>query len=139
MFYHSSIASKLNAPTELDLYAVLELQPGASADEIRRQYKRLAKAFHPDLNRAPEASTRMKALNEAYAVLGDPTRRAIYDSLSGVRWGTEAEEGPAGRGLRRFEHDLDNEMPIAEVLGRKRAARELLVRKTDYRLYHVSS
>ncbi len=84
----------------------------------------------------------MKALNQAYHVLGDPSRRAIYDSLSGVaRWGGSQSNGAAGGGqsLRRFEGDLDNELSIAEQLGRKRAAADLLVRKTDYRQYYVSS
>lgn len=136
-----AIASKLNAPTELDLYAVLGVESDASDEAIRRQYKRLAKAFHPDLNPDPMAAPRMKALNEAYRVLGDPERRALYDNLAGVkRWGREdVDERSAGRGLRRFELDLDNEISIPEMLSRKRAAKELLVRKTDYRLYYVSS
>jgi len=83
----------------------------------------------------------MKALNEAYHVLGDPSRRAVYDNLAGIkRWGNE--DGGSrynGRGLKRFELELDNEISVQEMLSRKRAARELLVRKTDYRLYYVSS
>ena len=84
----------------------------------------------------------MTALNEAYRVLGDPTRRAAYDNLWRIsRW--DGEDGPAGssggRSLRRFENEIDNELSIPEMLSRKRAARELLIRKTDYRLYHVSS
>lgn len=83
----------------------------------------------------------MKALNEAYRVLGDPSRRALYDNLTGnTRWaGEDARDLASGRGLRRFELELDNEISVQETLSRKRAARELLVRKTDYRLYYVSS
>jgi curved DNA-binding protein CbpA len=84
---------------------------------------------------------RMKALNEAYRVLGDPARRAEYDSVLGIkRWADQESYGGAGgRGIKRFEFELDNEMSIQEMLSRKRGARELLVRKADYRLYHVSS
>jgi curved DNA-binding protein CbpA len=102
----------------------------------------LAKAHHPDVNPDPAASARMKALNEAYRVLGDPARRAVYDDLCGTkRWAEQDRDGfDAGdRGLRRYENDLDSEISIPEMLSRKRAARELLVRKTDYRLYYVSS
>lgn len=141
MFYTGD-TSKLNAPTELDLYAVLGVEPEAGDEDIRRQYKRLAKLHHPDLNADPSAASRMKALNEAYRVLGDADRRAAYDSLSGLRrWVQDAvyERGPAGRGVRRYEGELDTEMSVSEALGRRRGARELLVRKTDYRLYYVSS
>src|SRR5579864_3744338 len=84
----------------------------------------------------------MKALNEAYRVLGDPARRAVYDDTWRIkRWAEDDDFGgvAGGRSLRRFENDLDNELSIPEMLGRKRAARELVVRKTDYRLYYVSS
>ncbi len=83
----------------------------------------------------------MKALNEAYRVLGDPVRRAVYDNLCGIkRWADEDSFGsPSGRGIRGYEAELDNELSIQEMFGRKRAAKELLVRKTDYRMYHVSS
>jgi curved DNA-binding protein CbpA len=121
---------------------VLGVESDASDEVIRRQFKRLAKAFHPDLNPDPAAAVRMKALNEAYRVLGDAARRATYDNMCGIkRWAEEDEFGATagGRALRRFENELDNEMSIPEMLSRKRAARELLVRKADYRLYHVSS
>ncbi|HEX6513752.1 MAG TPA: J domain-containing protein [Chloroflexota bacterium] len=124
------------------MYAVLGLEPEASDEAVRRQFKRLAKAFHPDLNPDPAAAARMKSLNEAYRVLGDPIRRATYDSLCGLkRWAEEGADSSAGggRGLRRYEHELDNEMSIPEMLSRKKAARDLLVRKADYRLYSVSS
>jgi curved DNA-binding protein CbpA len=84
----------------------------------------------------------MKALNEAYRMLGDPVRRAVYDNVRRIdRWadGEDSHSAAGGRGLKRFENDLDNEVSIQEMLSRKRAARELLVRKTDYRLYYVSS
>jgi curved DNA-binding protein CbpA len=142
LFYHVRIAGKLNAPTELDLYAVLGVDAAVSDDQIRRQYKRLAKTYHPDLNPDPEAGARMKAINEAYAILGDPARRALYDSLSGgALWRNDEprEDHQPGKGLRRFEGELDDEMSISEMLARKRASKELQVRKTDYRLYYVSS
>ena len=84
----------------------------------------------------------MKALNEAYRVLGDAARRALYDDMRGIkRWAEEDDFGgrTGGRSLRRFENELDNETSVQEMLSRKRAAHELLVRKADYRLYSVSS
>ena len=59
-------------------YVTLGVRPDASAAEIRDAYRALARRYHPD--HAPEAATRMAAINEAYRVLGEPARRAVYDA-----------------------------------------------------------
>jgi curved DNA-binding protein CbpA len=61
-----------------DLYAVLEVSPGATAGEIRAAFRRLARRHHPDLGSASPA--RMVVINRAYAVLSDPERRRRYDA-----------------------------------------------------------
>jgi curved DNA-binding protein CbpA len=63
-----------------DHYKVLELARDASPDDIQRSYRNLALRYHPDRNAAPEAATRMSAINEAWKVLGDPQRRRDYDA-----------------------------------------------------------
>jgi len=70
-----------------DYYEVLGVARGASADEIRQAYRSLAKKYHPDINKAPDAEERFKEINEAYAVLSDDTRRSSYDRFghSGVQ------------------------------------------------------
>ena len=61
-------------------YARLGLERRCDADAIRKAYRQLSKANHPDLNASmPEALARTQAINEAYAVLGSPARRAAYD------------------------------------------------------------
>ncbi len=62
-----------------DYYEVLKVNRDASPDEIRRAYRRLAKQYHPDVNKDPGAEERFKEINEAYAVLSDDERRAAYD------------------------------------------------------------
>jgi DnaJ-class molecular chaperone len=63
-----------------DPYQILGVKPAASAEEIRRAYRKLAKQFHPDLNPGKkEAETRFKAINAAYDLLSDPEKRARYD------------------------------------------------------------
>ena len=66
---------------DLDLYAVLGVERGASPDEIRGAYRRAARASHPDLHPGDaSAIERFKRVQTAYEVLGDPVRRAAYDA-----------------------------------------------------------
>ncbi|HEY9075517.1 MAG TPA: molecular chaperone DnaJ [Anaerolineaceae bacterium] len=74
-----------------DYYEVLEVKRDASADEIKAAFRRLARQYHPDVNKSPDAEERFKELNEAYAVLSDPEKRATYD-----RYGRAGLEGSGG-------------------------------------------
>ncbi len=65
-----------------DLYAVMEVNPSASAEEIKIAYRLLAQRHHPDRNPGDdEAEERFKQLQQAYSILSDPTRRKAYDRL----------------------------------------------------------
>lgn len=80
-----------------DYYEVLGLQKGASDDEIKRAFRKLAIKYHPDKNQGnKEAEEKFKEINEAYQVLSDPEKKANYD-----RFGT-AEPGGFGGGAGGF-------------------------------------
>ena len=64
-----------------DYYEVLGIAKGASEDEIKKAYRSLAKKYHPDVNKAPDAADKFKEINEAYEVLSDPQKRQNYDQF----------------------------------------------------------
>ena len=87
-----------------DYYEVLGLSKGASADEIKKGYRRKAKELHPDRNTSdPSAESKFKEANEAYDVLKDPERKAAYD-----RFGHAAFEGGMGGGGGQRQGDFSS-------------------------------
>lgn len=76
-----------------DYYGVLGVERDASAADIKRAYKRLARKFHPDVSKEPDAEERFKQVGEAYDVLRDTDKRATYDNL-GSGWHAGDEFSP---------------------------------------------
>ncbi|MBI4154857.1 DnaJ domain-containing protein [Candidatus Woesearchaeota archaeon] len=67
--------------TKRDYYEILGVNKSCSKDDIKKAYKKLAKKFHPDLNKTKDAEEKFKEISEAYAVLSDDQKRTTYDQF----------------------------------------------------------
>src|SRR5579871_5108409 len=65
---------------QIDYYAILKVSQYATPEEVKKSYRELARRYHPDVNHSADAAQQIKAINEAYHVLGDADRRATYDA-----------------------------------------------------------
>ena len=69
------------------LYETLGVSKGASADEIKKAYRRLARKYHPDVNKDPEAEEKFKEINAAYEILSDEKKKSQYDQFGDNMFG----------------------------------------------------
>lgn len=103
-----------------DYYKILGVNKNASQDEIRREFRKMARKYHPDANPDdPKAEEKFKEFGEAYEVLKDPQKRARYDQL-GANWKQYAHAGAGwpGGGRRTYTYDFRDRGFSFEDLGR---------------------
>jgi curved DNA-binding protein len=107
-----------------DYYATLGVDRSASAEEIKKSYRKLARKYHPDVSKEPNAEERFKEVAEAYETLKDPEKRAAYDQLGryapGQDFSPPPDWGDRFAGDTIFE-DLDLADLFAGLSGRRRA------------------
>jgi curved DNA-binding protein len=90
-----------------DYYAILGVKKDASQDDIQKAYRKLARKFHPDVNKAPEAEVKFKEVGEAYEVLKDPDKRQKYDQY-GSAWKRAQQTGAPPPGWDGSHFDFSN-------------------------------
>lgn len=94
-----------------DYYKTLGVSKTANEQEIKKAFRKLAREYHPDVNKAPDAEAKFKEINEAYEVLGDKDKRAQYD-----RFGTAFPGGFNGAG-GAYRNVNVGDSPFADILG----------------------
>lgn len=113
-----------------DYYARLGVERTASQDEVKRAYRKLARKYHPDVSKEPEAEARFKEIAEAYEALGDVEKRAAYDDV-GKRYNAAGEFSPPPDWNQGFEFsgrgaggpgDADHSEFFEALFGRRAGA-----------------
>ena len=104
-----------------DYYAILGVAKSASQEEIQRAYRKLARKYHPDINKEAGAEDTFKDIGEAYEVLKDPDKRKKYDAL-GANW-REGQEFTPPPGWEHFEYRVRPEGPAGFDFGEFRSGR----------------
>ncbi|MGF6238441.1 curved DNA-binding protein [Paraburkholderia sp. GAS38] len=115
-----------------DYYATLGLERGATEDDIKRAYRKLARKYHPDVTKEADGEERFKEVGEAYEVLKDPEKRAAYDRM-GSEWQNGQEFQPPPNWDEGFEfrgagHEAAGEANLDDffeaMFGHARAAQQ---------------
>ncbi|AHE98412.1 DnaJ C-terminal domain-containing protein [Thioalkalivibrio paradoxus] len=114
-----------------DYYKILGVARDATVSDIKKAYRKLARKYHPDVSKETDAEARMQEVNEAYAVLSDPEKRAAYDQLGrGYQPGEEFRPPPdwdagfefSGRGFSPSEEAAFSDF-FSELFGHMGAGR----------------
>lgn len=90
------------------LYTTLEIPAGASEAEIKKAYRKLARQYHPDVNKDPKAEEKFKEINAAYEVLSDKEKRAKYDQYGDSMFG--------GQNFHDFSRAQGGNVDLDEIL-----------------------
>ncbi|GAB2287198.1 Chaperone protein dnaJ A6, chloroplastic [Dionaea muscipula] len=108
---HCNRGSRLIVRAEADYYSVLGVSKNASKSEIKSAYRKLARSYHPDVNKEPGAEQKFKEISNAYEVLSDDEKRSIYD-----KYGEAGLKG-AGMGTGDFSNPFDIFESLFEGMG----------------------
>lgn len=100
-----------------DYYRILGVPIDASADDIKNAYRKLARRFHPDVNKAADAQARFVEIGEAYEALGDDSKRQAYDRIrsAGYREGQEIDPPMSDRPHQTGRARTGDQRPFSEM------------------------
>lgn len=110
-----------------DYYAILEIDRQSSQDEIKAAYRLLSKKWHPDLNPGKDVTQKMQDINEAYAILKDPVKKARYDFEYDNYYRTEqAKPEEKQRTESRQEYEVHDEHLKQDINEARKYAEDLV-------------
>jgi len=101
-----------------DYYATLGVARDASADDIKKSYRKLARKYHPDVSKEKDAEEKFKEVQVAYDTLSDPEKRAAYDQLGQHRPGEEFRPPPGWERHFRFEQGSFEDLDLSDLFER---------------------
>ncbi|KAG2406797.1 Chaperone protein [Vigna angularis] len=108
---HGRRGSRLIVRADADYYSILGVSKNSSKSEIKSAYRKLARSYHPDVNKEPEAEKKFKEISNAYEVLSDDEKRSIYDTYG------EAGLKGSGMGMGDFSNPFDLFETLFEGMG----------------------
>ena len=100
-----------------DYYKILGVERTASADDIKKAYRRLAHKFHPDISKERNAKEAFQDIGEAYETLKDPEKRAAYDELGSFRPGQDFRPPPEWGEAHGERHAVFDDMDLADLFA----------------------
>ena len=100
-----------------DYYKVMGVDEQASPTEIKQTYRKLARKFHPDVSKEPDAEAQFKDIGEAYAVLSDAEKRAEYDQIRALRAAGGRQRGGAEAGADMSQEEARAELTTGPPLS----------------------
>jgi molecular chaperone DnaJ len=109
--------------TKRDYYDVLGVSRNATQDQIKSSYRKLAKKYHPDINKEKGANEKFKEVQEAYDILSDPQKKQMYDQFGHAAFDQTAGSGPFGGGAGGFQ-DVDLGDIFSSFFGGGRTRRQ---------------
>jgi len=123
-----------------DYYKILNVEKGSSKEEIKKAYKKLAKKYHPDINKAEDAEAKFKEINEAVSVLGDDSKKQQYDQFGSDYF----KQAGGGSGFSNFSQGFGGFSDFGDIFdqffgggGGRRQSRRRVYKGNDL-LAHIN-
>jgi curved DNA-binding protein len=107
-----------------DYYKILGVDRGASADDIKKSYRKLAQKYHPDVSKDPAGEEKFKEVGEAYETLKDPEKRAAYDQLGSFQPGQDFQPPPDWGRQYGDTHFSFDDVDLADLFAGLAAGRQ---------------